>query len=86
MGQLFRVRVRAGSGSSSAGLSPLPSRLASIARGTGEVDVTYHVAFDELRQAVDAVGGGSQRDEWEEVTGQGRLRDYNLMAQGLVDW
>ena len=27
---------------------PLPSRLASIARGTGEVDAVYQVAFDAL--------------------------------------
>jgi hypothetical protein len=26
----------------------LPSRLAAITRGTGEVDCVYHVAFDEL--------------------------------------
>lgn len=31
---------------------PLPSRLASIARGTGEVDAVYHVAYDELHAAV----------------------------------
>lgn len=65
---------------------PLPSRLASIARGTGEVDVTYHLAYDELHHAVLAQGSPSQRDEWAEVTGQGRVRDYNLIAQGLVDW
>ncbi len=65
---------------------PLPSRLASIARGTGEVDVTYHLAYDELDQAVRSQGSPSQRDEWAEVTGQGRVRDYKLIAQGLVDW
>jgi hypothetical protein len=27
---------------------PMPTRLASLARGTGEVDVLYHVALDEL--------------------------------------
>ena len=27
---------------------PLPSRIASIARGTGEVDAVYHVAYDAL--------------------------------------
>lgn len=65
---------------------PLPSRLASIARGTGEVDVTYHIAFPELDRAVRNHGGAGQRDEWEEVTGQGRLRDFALLAAGLVDW
>jgi hypothetical protein len=65
---------------------PLPSRLASIARGTGEVDVTYHIAFVELDRAVREVGSPSQQEEWFEVTGQGRLRDYQLMSRNLTDW
>jgi hypothetical protein len=65
---------------------PLPSRLASIARGTGEVDVTYHIAFPELNAAVAEHGSASQQAEWAEVTGQGRVRDYNLIGPGMVDW
>lgn len=65
---------------------PLPSRLASIARGTGEVDVTYHIAFSEMEAAVQAVGGTNQQEQWSEVTGQNRVRDFNLLARGLVDW
>jgi hypothetical protein len=65
---------------------PLPSRLASIARGTGEVDVTYHIAYDQLAQAIAQHGSPSQQAEWDEVTGQGRVRDYELIAQSLVDW
>ena len=34
---------------------PLPSRLASLADGTGDIDRVYHVALNELRDAV-AVG------------------------------
>lgn len=37
---------------------PLPSRLASVALGTGDLDCVYHIALDELRAAV---SGG--RDE-----------------------
>ena len=33
---------------------PLPTRLASIARGTGEVDAVYHIAFDALAASVTA--------------------------------
>lgn len=33
---------------------PLPSRLASIALGTGDVDCTYHLALDELIRVVEA--------------------------------
>ena len=65
---------------------PLPTRLASIARGTGEVDVTYHIAYDELAAAVAAEGNSGQQNAWDEVTGQGRLRDYRLLAESLVDW
>ena len=32
-------------------MEPLPSRIASIAMGTGDVDCTYHGALDELLQA-----------------------------------
>jgi len=65
---------------------PLPSRLASIARGTGEVDATYHIAYDELARAVQEVGNDGQKAAWEEVTGQGRLLDYRLLAPSLVAW
>lgn len=65
---------------------PLPSRLASIARGTGEVDVTYHIAFTELEAAVQTMGSPNQQDEWLEVTGQNRVRDFNLIARSLVEW
>jgi hypothetical protein len=65
---------------------PLPTRLASIARGTGEVDATYHVAFDELAAAVAASSNQGQQAAWAEVVGQGRLRDYHLLADSLVAW
>lgn len=65
---------------------PLPSRLASIARGTGEVDVTCHIAYDELSESVAAEGNRGQQAEWDEVTGQGRPRDYTVMARSLIDW
>ncbi|WP_280377528.1 NgoMIV family type II restriction endonuclease [Nocardia wallacei] len=65
---------------------PLPTRLASIARGTGEVDATYHIAYDELAEAVATHGSLEQRDAWEEVTKQGRLLDYKDLARSLVDW
>jgi hypothetical protein len=56
---------------------PLPSRLAAIARGTGEVDAVYHIAYDALDQAVKRLAenkqlSGDQVDAWHEVTGQGR--------------
>lgn len=65
---------------------PLPSRLRSIARGTGEVDTTYHIAFNELATAVAASKNLGQQDAWTEVVGQGRLRDYNDLSTALVNW
>lgn len=35
---------------------PLPSRLASLALGTGDIDCVYHFALHELRQAVAGLG------------------------------
>lgn len=65
---------------------PLPSRLASIARGTGEVDATYHIAFDELASAVAASRNTGQQDAWAEIVGQGRLKNFNDLADDLVRW
>lgn len=65
---------------------PLPTRLASIARGTGEVDATYHIAFDALAQAVHDVGNIEQRAAWDECVGQGRLRPYSVLAETLARW
>jgi len=55
---------------------PLPSRIAGIARGTGELDAVYHVALPELQSAVNSTGGPGQVDTLEELVGQRRL--FNL--------
>jgi hypothetical protein len=65
---------------------PLPSRLASIARGTGEVDAVYHIAFDALAASVDAYGNDEQVAAWDECVGQGRLLDYAQLARTLARW
>ena len=65
---------------------PLPTRLASIARGTGEVDATYHIAFDALAEAVTEIGNKDQREAWDECVGQGRLRSYAELADTLARW
>lgn len=65
---------------------PLPTRLASIARGTGEVDATYHIAFDALADAVRAIGNSEQREAWDECVEQGRLRSYAALAPTLAAW
>jgi hypothetical protein len=62
---------------------PLPSRLASIARGTGEIDAVYHVALPELEEAVARVGNAEARSILAELTGQGRLFDVNELPAYL---
>jgi len=65
---------------------PLPSRLASIARGTGEVDAVYHVAFDAVDASVAENANPEQQDAWREVVGQRRLLSYEFLAGTLASW
>jgi NgoMIV restriction enzyme len=65
---------------------PLPSRLASIARGTGEVDAVYHIAFDALDASVAENANAEQQDAWREVVGQRRLLSYELLLDTLASW
>lgn len=65
---------------------PLPSRLASIARGTGEVDAVYHVAYDALHASVEGYANPQQKDAWREVVGQRRLLSYELLVGTLASW
>ncbi|SEG94112.1 NgoMIV restriction enzyme [Thermomonospora echinospora] len=65
---------------------PLPSRLASIARGTGEVDAVYHIAFDALDASVRVHGNSAQKDAWEECVEQRRLLSYKELPETLAQW
>lgn len=65
---------------------PLPSRLVSITRGTGEVDAVYHIAFDALDAAVRSHGNAAQREAWEECVEHRRLLSYETLADTLVRW
>ncbi|MGH2549359.1 MAG: NgoMIV family type II restriction endonuclease [Thermomicrobiales bacterium] len=68
---------------------PLPSRLLSIARGTGEIDAVYHLLYDELDVAVSALCGDKglypdQRAAWEEMAKQKRLKPYSSLVDDLT--
>lgn len=63
---------------------PLPSRLAAICRGTGEVDGIYHVCLSELEAAVKKVGNDEQKAHLSESVGQGRLYDLHALGQHLL--
>lgn len=63
---------------------PLPTRLAAIARGTGEVDAVYHVALDELVQATGTAGNAEQQAVLEEMITQNRLADFETLVPVLA--
>lgn len=63
---------------------PLPSRLAAIARGTGEVDGVYHVAFDELVIATDAADDPEQCRILDVLIAQERLMRFEELVGTLL--
>lgn len=65
---------------------PLPSRLASIARGTGEVDAVYHIAYNAMAASVTDHANPEQADAWREVTGQRRVLSYEFLGPTLAAW
>ncbi|WP_130797062.1 NgoMIV family type II restriction endonuclease [Streptomyces otsuchiensis] len=65
---------------------PLPSRLVAIARGTGEVDAVYHVAFEAMKSAVESEGNNDQKNAWSECVEQGRVLPYEELPETLTRW
>ena len=68
---------------------PLPTRLLSIARGTGEIDAVYHLLYDELDMAVSVLCGDrglypDQRTAWHEMVKQKRLKPYASLVNDLI--
>jgi hypothetical protein len=54
---------------------PQPSRLASVALGSGDIDCVYHFALPELRGTVQELGSSDQK-KWLEIMVNGkRLKD-----------
>src|SRR4051812_25745052 len=62
---------------------PMPTRLASLARGTAEVDALYHVALDELSHGVRASGAREQIAVLDELVGHDRLKDLSELTAVL---
>ena len=63
---------------------PLPSRLVSIAVGTGDIDCTYHVALHELREVVEASEWDDARDTLDLMVEGKRLRDVSDLPLDLA--
>ncbi|MFD4252524.1 NgoMIV family type II restriction endonuclease [Amycolatopsis thermoflava] len=64
---------------------PLPDRLISIARGTGEVDAVYHLLYDQLDTAVKGCGTtDKQKEDWSELVEQERVKPFRELVDDLV--
>ena len=65
-------------------MEPLPSRVASIALGTGDLDCTYHSALHELTQAAEDLQLTDQREMLETMIEGHRLRDISDLPFDLA--
>lgn len=63
---------------------PLPTRLASLALGTGDVDFVYHAALPELRETLVAVGNEDQLDMLNTIVEGRRIRDIADLVLDLL--
>ncbi len=65
-------------------LDPLPTRIASIALGTGDLDCTYHGALHELQESVDEIKNEDQADMLNPLVKGRRLRDISDLPFDLA--
>jgi len=63
---------------------PLPSRIASVALGTGDIDCVYHMALYELAGAVQQVGDETLVEMYHLLVDGKRLRDISDLPFDLA--
>jgi hypothetical protein len=63
---------------------PLPSRLASVALGTGDLDCVYHMALYELGKSVEEVGDETLSEMFDLLVAGKRLRDISDLPFDLA--
>lgn len=63
---------------------PLPSRIASIALGTGDIDCVYHFALTELRESVEELGNEEALNILNIMIQGKRLRDISDLPLDLA--
>jgi len=63
---------------------PLPSRIASVALGTGDLDCVYHMALYELGESVEEVGDETLSEMFNLLVDGKRLRDISDLPFDLV--
>ena len=56
---------------------PMPTRLASLALGTGDIDCVYHIALMELISAVETTENQDQAEVLDTLVEGKRLRDIS---------
>ncbi|MDL1891952.1 restriction endonuclease, partial [Sphingobacteriales bacterium CHB3] len=63
---------------------PMPTRLASLALGTGDIDCVYHFALDELEEAVKSSKNEAAIDALVPLIEGKRLRDIADLPFDLI--
>ncbi len=63
---------------------PLPTRIASLALGTGDLDCVYHFALPELTEAIREIDNEDQRDMLSTLVEGRRLRDISDLPFDLA--
>lgn len=63
---------------------PLPSRIASVALGTGDLDCVYHMALYELGESVEEVGDETLTEMFDLLVDGKRLRDISDLPFDLA--
>ncbi len=63
---------------------PLPTRLAALALGTGDLDCVYHFALPELKQAIEEIKNEDQLDMLNVMIEGRRLRDISDLPFDLA--
>ena len=63
---------------------PLPSRIASVALGTGDLDCVYHMALYELGESVERVGDETLSETFDLLVDGKRLRDISDLPFDLA--
>lgn len=63
---------------------PLPTRIASLALGTGDLDCVYHFALHEMKEAIVETGNEDQMDMLDTLIIGRRLRDISDLPFDLA--
>jgi hypothetical protein len=63
---------------------PLPTRIAALALGTGDMDCVYHFALNELQEAIKSIKNEDQMDMLKIMIDGRRLRDISDLPFDLA--